>query len=195
VGSTLATYGSLIVDGEDRMPTPDPAPTTGPAQARRIPGTGEIDCGQRCSRNPALGTSGHHRPRHRLRTGRRSLVYGYDVIKGSPSNGKMSACDLYPAPTLRVDPGQTLILHYDNDLQGLTIADYFDPAYTAKGEEVPICPPTSPPRRKCGRASPRIPGRRFPRGRRSAGDRPRQHVPVLLPSMMLPNTRSRRKKF
>ena len=34
-------------------------------------------------------------------------------------------------------PGETLIVHLDNAMTGLTIRDFFDPAYTAKGEEVP----------------------------------------------------------
>ena len=33
-------------------------------------------------------------------------------------------------------------MHYDNDLQGLTIKDFYDPAFTPKGGEVPIYPPT-----------------------------------------------------
>ena len=55
--------------------------------------------------------------------------------------GKTSGDNLYPAPTLQVFPGETLIIHLDNALTGLTIKDFFDPAYTAKGEEVPLYPP------------------------------------------------------
>ena len=53
----------------------------------------------------------------------------------------MSGDNLYPAPTLQVFPGETLIVHLDNALTGLTIRDFFDPQYTAKGEEVPLYPP------------------------------------------------------
>jgi FtsP/CotA-like multicopper oxidase with cupredoxin domain len=70
------------------------------------------------------------------------LVFGFDLIKGTSSDGSAKGDDLYPAPTLRVEPGERLIVHYDNDLQGLTIKDFYDPAFTPKGGEVPIYPPT-----------------------------------------------------
>jgi len=70
------------------------------------------------------------------------LVFGYDLIKGTASDGSTKGDNLYPAPTLRVEPGEKLIVHYDNDLQGLDIQDYYDPAMTPKGGEVPIYPPT-----------------------------------------------------
>ncbi|MBJ7340885.1 multicopper oxidase domain-containing protein [Mycolicibacterium sp.] len=70
------------------------------------------------------------------------LVFGFDLIKGTSSDGSTKGDNLYPAPTLRVDPGQRLIIHFDNDLQDLTIKDFYDPAMTPKGGEVPIYPPT-----------------------------------------------------
>jgi FtsP/CotA-like multicopper oxidase with cupredoxin domain len=69
------------------------------------------------------------------------LVLAYELIRGTASDGKTSGDNLYPAPTLQVYPGETLIIHLDNALTGLTIKDFFDPAYTAKGEEVPLYPP------------------------------------------------------
>ena len=69
------------------------------------------------------------------------LVFAYELIRGTASNGQMSGDDLYPSPTLQVFPGETLIVHLDNALTGLTIRDFFDPQYTAKGEEVPLYPP------------------------------------------------------
>jgi FtsP/CotA-like multicopper oxidase with cupredoxin domain len=69
------------------------------------------------------------------------LVYGYDLIKGTSSDGSAKGDNIYPGPTLRVDPGEKLIVHYDNDLQNLDIADFYDPAFTPKGGEVPIYPP------------------------------------------------------
>ena len=69
------------------------------------------------------------------------LVFAYELIRGTASDGKTSGDNLYPAPTLQVFPGETLIIHLDNALTGLTIKDFFDPAYTAKGEEVPLYPP------------------------------------------------------
>src|SRR3954454_13017004 len=60
------------------------------------------------------------------------LTYGYDLIKGTSSDGSAKGDNLYPGPTLRVEPGEKLIVHYDNDLAGLTIQDYYDPAFTPK---------------------------------------------------------------
>ncbi|GAA4489950.1 hypothetical protein GCM10023094_52330 [Rhodococcus olei] len=69
------------------------------------------------------------------------LVFGYEVIRGTASDGSTKGDNLYPAPTLRVDPGQRLIVHYDNDLQDLTIEDFYDPAFTPAGGDVPLYPP------------------------------------------------------
>jgi FtsP/CotA-like multicopper oxidase with cupredoxin domain len=69
------------------------------------------------------------------------LVYGYEVIEGTSSTGAAKADEVYPAPTLHVNPGERLIVHYDNDLQDLTIGDFYDPAFTPAGGQVPIYPP------------------------------------------------------
>ena len=69
-----------------------------------------------------------------------ALVFGYELIRGMASDGQVAGDNLYPAPTLQVFPGETLIVHLENDLSGLTIRDFFDPKYTAKGEEVPLYP-------------------------------------------------------
>ena len=69
-----------------------------------------------------------------------ALLFGYRLIRGTVSNGEMSGRDLYPSPTLQVNPGETLIVHLENALSGLTIADFLDPQYVAKGEEVPLYP-------------------------------------------------------
>jgi FtsP/CotA-like multicopper oxidase with cupredoxin domain len=68
------------------------------------------------------------------------LVFGYAVNRGTASNGQMSGDNLYPAPTLQLSPGETLIVHLDNAMSGLTIRDFYDPQYSAKGEAVPIYP-------------------------------------------------------
>ena len=68
------------------------------------------------------------------------LVFAYSVVRGTSSNGQMSGDNLYPAPTLQAYPGETLIVHMNNALTGLTIRDYFNPAYTPKGKAVPIYP-------------------------------------------------------
>jgi FtsP/CotA-like multicopper oxidase with cupredoxin domain len=68
------------------------------------------------------------------------LVFGYVLNRGTASDGQMSGENLYPAPTLQVFPGETLIVHFENALSGLTIRDFFDPRYVAKGEEVPLYP-------------------------------------------------------
>ena len=39
------------------------------------------------------------------------LLFDYEVIRGTASNGKKSGGNLYPAPTLQVFPGETLIVH------------------------------------------------------------------------------------
>jgi FtsP/CotA-like multicopper oxidase with cupredoxin domain len=70
------------------------------------------------------------------------LVYGFDLIKGTSSDGSIKGDNLYPAPTLRVNPGERLIVHYDNDLRDLAIQDLYDPAFTPVGDEVPTYPPT-----------------------------------------------------
>src|SRR3954466_8108641 len=69
------------------------------------------------------------------------LTYGYDLIKGTSSDDSTRGENNYPAPTLRVEPGERLIVHYDNDLTGLTIKDFYDPAFTPKGGDVPVYPP------------------------------------------------------
>ena len=61
------------------------------------------------------------------------LLFDYEVIRGTASDGKTSGGNLYPAPTLQVFPGERLIVHFENDLSGLTIRDYFSPQYTPKG--------------------------------------------------------------
>src|SRR5215813_10300148 len=68
------------------------------------------------------------------------LLFDYEVIRGTASNGQKSGGNLYPAPTLQVFPGERLIVHFENSLTGLTIRDYFIPQYTAKDQPVPIYP-------------------------------------------------------
>jgi FtsP/CotA-like multicopper oxidase with cupredoxin domain len=68
------------------------------------------------------------------------LLFGYELQRGTASNGQASGANLYPAPTLRVNPGETLIVHVVNELADLTIGDLYDPAYAAAGEPVPLYP-------------------------------------------------------
>src|ERR1700730_3137581 len=68
------------------------------------------------------------------------LLFDYEVIRGTASDGQRPGGNLYPGPTLHVFPGETLIIHFDNGLTGLTIRDYFSPQYTPKGQSVPIYP-------------------------------------------------------
>ena len=68
------------------------------------------------------------------------LLFGYELIRGTASDGKSSGHNLYPAPTLQVFPGEKLIVHFENGLTGLTIRDYFSPQYTPKDRSVPIYP-------------------------------------------------------
>src|SRR5437764_3379099 len=68
------------------------------------------------------------------------LLFDYEVIRGTASNGQSSGGNLYPAPTLQVFPGERLIVHFENNLTGLTIRDYFIPQYTPKDQSVPLYP-------------------------------------------------------
>jgi FtsP/CotA-like multicopper oxidase with cupredoxin domain len=68
------------------------------------------------------------------------LLFDYELIRGTASDGRSSGGNLYPAPTLQVFPGEKLIVHLENGLTGLTIRDYFSPQYTASGRPVPIYP-------------------------------------------------------
>src|SRR5262249_3230155 len=68
------------------------------------------------------------------------LLFDYEVIRGTASDGQRSGGNLYPAPTLRVFPGEKLIIHFENGLTGLTIRDYFSPQYTPKSQSVPMYP-------------------------------------------------------
>jgi FtsP/CotA-like multicopper oxidase with cupredoxin domain len=68
------------------------------------------------------------------------LLFSYKVVKGKASNGQMAAENCYPAPTLNVQPGQKLIVHLENKLLNLDIDDFFDPAYTKKGQKIPQLP-------------------------------------------------------
>src|SRR6516164_1583967 len=68
------------------------------------------------------------------------LLFDYEVIRGTASDGQRSGGNLYPAPTLHVFPGERLIVHLENDLTGLTIRDYFSPQYIPKGRPVPLYP-------------------------------------------------------
>src|SRR5262249_21824436 len=64
------------------------------------------------------------------------LLFDYEVIRGTASDGHSSGGNLYPAPTLKVFPGERLIIHFENGLSGLTIRDYFSPQYTPKGQPI-----------------------------------------------------------
>jgi FtsP/CotA-like multicopper oxidase with cupredoxin domain len=68
------------------------------------------------------------------------LVFDYELIRGTASDGRKSGGNLYPAPTLQVFPGERLVVHLENGLTGLTIRDYFSPQYTPSGRPVPIYP-------------------------------------------------------
>lgn len=70
-----------------------------------------------------------------------AMVFGYALIQGTASNGAASSDGVYPAPTLQVFPGETLIVHLENGLENLTIRDFYDPRYTAADGTVPLSPP------------------------------------------------------
>lgn len=68
------------------------------------------------------------------------LLFGYELEQGSASNGEPSSEGSYPGPTLKVDPGDRLIVHIANEMAGLTIDDFLDPALTPAGEDVSTYP-------------------------------------------------------
>ena len=68
------------------------------------------------------------------------LLLDYQLVRGTASDGRKEGRNLYPAPTLQVFPGERLIVHFENGLSGLTIRDFYDPAYTAVGQTVPLYP-------------------------------------------------------
>lgn len=72
------------------------------------------------------------------------LLFSYQVRKGQASNGQLAAQNCYPGPTLMVQPGETLIVHLENQLINLTIDDFYDPAYTPKGQKIALYPKTMP---------------------------------------------------
>ena len=69
------------------------------------------------------------------------MLFSYKLERGTASNGRSSGDNLYPGPTLQVFPGEALIVHVNNELTGLTIRDYYNPAYTLKGQKIAIYPP------------------------------------------------------
>jgi FtsP/CotA-like multicopper oxidase with cupredoxin domain len=69
------------------------------------------------------------------------LLYDYELIRGTASNGERTGTRQYPAPTLQVFPGEKLIVHMENALSGLSVRDFFSPAYTPVGGFVPLYPP------------------------------------------------------
>jgi FtsP/CotA-like multicopper oxidase with cupredoxin domain len=71
---------------------------------------------------------------------RNFMLFDYELIRGTASDGKKSGKNLYPAPTLQVFPGEKLIVHLDNGLSGLTIRDFYSPQYIPKGQAVPLYP-------------------------------------------------------
>ncbi|GMU53159.1 MAG: hypothetical protein AMXMBFR33_23050 [Candidatus Xenobia bacterium] len=70
------------------------------------------------------------------------MLFSYRLMRGRASNGQGSGENLYPGPTLQVQPGDTLIVRLENKLNGLSIPDFFNPAFTPTGQEVPLLPPT-----------------------------------------------------
>src|SRR4029078_8562874 len=68
------------------------------------------------------------------------LLFYYEVMQGTASNGRQSGGNLYPAPTLQVFPGERLIVHFENALTGFTIRHYFLSQYSAKDKRAPPHP-------------------------------------------------------
>ena len=73
------------------------------------------------------------------------LLFGYEVRKGSASDGRMTSDGSYPGPTLKVDPGDTPVVHLANELAGLTVVDFVDPAFTPVGQSQAVLVDTFTP--------------------------------------------------
>lgn len=71
---------------------------------------------------------------------RNFMLFSYELIRGTSSDGSRSGGNLYPGPTLQAFPGERLIVHLDNELRDLTIRDFFSPQYTPDGQPVPAYP-------------------------------------------------------
>ena len=72
---------------------------------------------------------------------RTSCCSTIEVIRGTASDGQMSGGNLYPAPTLQVFPGETLIVHLENGLIGPDHPGLLQSAIHAEGSRpVPIYP-------------------------------------------------------
>ena len=56
------------------------------------------------------------------------LLFDYELIRGTASDGQRSGGNLYPAPTLQVFPGERLIVHLENGLAG---EEHSDPEHGA----------------------------------------------------------------
>ncbi|KAF8056728.1 clpB2 [Scenedesmus sp. PABB004] len=70
------------------------------------------------------------------------LLFAYRVVKGVADGGPLAdEAGVYPGPTLKVQPGQTLVVRIQNALFNLTMQDYSDPSYTPAGQVVPLYPP------------------------------------------------------
>lgn len=68
------------------------------------------------------------------------LLYDWQLIRGTSSNGKSSGEHAYPAPTLAVQPGEKLVIRMSNGLQDLDIPDFIDPVLTPAEAAVPLVP-------------------------------------------------------
>ncbi len=44
------------------------------------------------------------------------LLFNYELIRGTASNGQNTGRNLYPGPTLQVFPGEKMIVHFENEL-------------------------------------------------------------------------------
>jgi len=68
------------------------------------------------------------------------LLYDWQLVRGSSSDGTTSGEHAYPAPTLAVQPGEKLVIHMSNGLHGINIPDFIDPVLTPADAEVPLTP-------------------------------------------------------
>ena len=68
------------------------------------------------------------------------LVFDWELVKGTSSDGQTSGKNMFPAPTLNVYPTEVLTIYVVNELQNLNIKDLFTPQLHFTGQNVPLFP-------------------------------------------------------
>ena len=68
------------------------------------------------------------------------LVFDWELVKGTSSDGKSSGKNMVPAPTLNVFPNEVLTIYVVNELKDLNIKDFFTPQLHMENQNIPLFP-------------------------------------------------------